>query len=301
MGALADEAVVHHQERIDGLLHAGGAERMAGERLGGRDRRAFLARPEDLADRLDLLLVADGGRGGVRVDVVDGGLHVLERHAHAAHRALAGRRHHVVTIEEIHRGPAIRFAEALCLYWLIVLLGFGLSSDSYDMVAPVRRGRGTLHAHGARDREDSRRLHQSARHLEPVGDLKEIEAIREVFGSGDKCPPISATESSPAIHSGATGVQEAIYSLLMMNNGLVCESAHIEEIDPAVADMNIVRRRIGDARIDTVLSNSFGFGGTNATLVFSRYNSERATSTSAALISRWERSAPSAHGPACRF
>ena len=67
-------------------------------------------------------------------------------------------------------------------------------------------------------------------------------------------------------------MQEAIYSLLMMNNGFICESAHIEEIDPAFADMNIVRKRIDDAKIDTVLSNSFGFGGTNATLVFSRYN-----------------------------
>ena len=66
-------------------------------------------------------------------------------------------------------------------------------------------------------------------------------------------------------------MQEAIYSLLMMNNDFICESAHIEEIDPAVADMNIVRKRIDDVKLDTVLSNSFGFGGTNATLVFSRY------------------------------
>ena len=69
---------------------------------------------------------------------------------------------------------------------------------------------------------------------------------------------------------GATGVQEAIYSLLMINNGFICESAHIEELDPAVADMPIVRRRIDNAKIDTVLSNSFGFGGTNATIVLKR-------------------------------
>jgi 3-oxoacyl-[acyl-carrier-protein] synthase I len=106
----------------------------------------------------------------------------------------------------------------------------------------------------------------------PVGDQKEIEAIRTVFGSGDKCPPISATKSLTGHSLGATGVQEAIYSMLMMNNGFICESAHIEEIDPEFADMNIVRKRIDDAKIDTVLSNSFGFGGTNATLVFSRYN-----------------------------
>src|SRR5262249_8817445 len=85
--ALADEAVVHHQERIDRLLRAGGAERMAGERFGGRDRRHLGA--EHLADRLDLLDVADRCRGGVRIDVVDRRLHVGQRHAHAAHRALA--------------------------------------------------------------------------------------------------------------------------------------------------------------------------------------------------------------------
>jgi 3-oxoacyl-[acyl-carrier-protein] synthase-1 len=106
----------------------------------------------------------------------------------------------------------------------------------------------------------------------PVGDVKEIEAIREVFGSGDKCPPIAATKSLTGHSLGATGVQETIYSLLMMNNRFICESAHIEEIDPAVADMNIVRERIDDAKIDTVLSNSFGFGGTNATLVLRRYD-----------------------------
>ena len=70
---------------------------------------------------------------------------------------------------------------------------------------------------------------------------------------------------------GATGVQEAIYSLLMMQNNFICESAHIEELDPAFADMPIVRKRIDDAQLNTVLSNSFGFGGTNATLVFQRY------------------------------
>ena len=75
----------------------------------------------------------------------------------------------------------------------------------------------------------------------PVGDLKEIEAMREVFGAGDKCPPISATKSLTGHSLGATGVHEAIYSLLMMQNGFICESAHIEEIDPAFADMPIVR------------------------------------------------------------
>ena len=104
----------------------------------------------------------------------------------------------------------------------------------------------------------------------PAGDPPEIEAIRRVFGTGEKCPPISATKALTGHSLGATGVQEAIYSLLMMNNGFICESAHIQELDPVFADMPIVRKRIDNVKIGTVLSNSFGFGGTNATLVFSR-------------------------------
>jgi 3-oxoacyl-[acyl-carrier-protein] synthase-1 len=101
----------------------------------------------------------------------------------------------------------------------------------------------------------------------PVGDLKEIEALRAVFGSGDKCPPISATKSLTGHSQGATAVHEAIYCLLMMQNGFICESAHIEEIDPAFADMPIVRKRRDKVRIGAALSNSFGFGGANATIV----------------------------------
>ena len=104
----------------------------------------------------------------------------------------------------------------------------------------------------------------------PVGDQKEVGAIREVFG--DKIPHIASTKSLTGHSLGAAGVQESIYSILMMNAGFIGESAHIETIDPEFEDMPIVRKRIDDARIDTVLSNSFGFGGTNATLVFQRYN-----------------------------
>lgn len=104
----------------------------------------------------------------------------------------------------------------------------------------------------------------------PAGDPPEINAIRNVFGAGDKCPPISATKSLTGHSLGATGVQEAIYSLLMMNNGFICESANITELDPVFADMPIVRKRIDNVKVGTVLSNSFGFGGTNATLVFKR-------------------------------
>src|SRR5688500_9919832 len=86
----------------------------------------------------------------------------------------------------------------------------------------------------------------------PVGDQKEIEAIREVFGSGDKCPPISATKSLTGHSLGATGVQEAIYSLLMMNNGFIAESANIEELDPGYADLPIVSERIDDDNIGCI-------------------------------------------------
>ncbi len=100
-----------------------------------------------------------------------------------------------------------------------------------------------------------------------IGDLKEIEAIRTVFGSGEKCPPIAGTKSLTGHSLGATGVQEAIYSVLMIQNGFICESAHIDEIDPAFADMDIVRKRRDGMHLRAVLSNSFGFGGTNASIV----------------------------------
>jgi 3-oxoacyl-[acyl-carrier-protein] synthase I len=153
------------------------------------------------------------------------------------------------------------------------VVGYGATSDGYDMVAPS--GEGAVRCmrmalQNVKGPIDYINPHATST---PVGDLKEIEAIREVFGPGDQCPPISATKSLTGHSLGATGVQEAIYSLLMMNNGFICESAHIEEIDPAVADMNIVRQRIDNARIDTVLSNSFGFGGTNATIVLQRLES----------------------------
>jgi len=172
----------------------------------------------------------------------------------------------VVVLEELERAKA----RGARIYGEVV--GYGATSDGYDMVAPSGEGavRCMRMALATVDTPiDYINPHATAT---PVGDLKEIEAIREVFGAGDKCPPISATKSLTGHSLGATGVQETIYSLLMMNNRFICESAHIEEIDPAVADMNIVRERIDDAKVDTVLSNSFGFGGTNATLVLRRYD-----------------------------
>ncbi len=148
------------------------------------------------------------------------------------------------------------------------IVGYGATSDGYDMVAPsgegaVRCMRQALAT--VKTPIDYINPHATST---PVGDAKEIEAIREVFGAA--CPPISATKSLTGHSLGATGVQEAIYSLLMMQNDFICESANIQEIDPAFADMNIVRKRIDNAKIGAVLSNSFGFGGTNATIVMKR-------------------------------
>ena len=148
------------------------------------------------------------------------------------------------------------------------IVGYGATSDGADMVAPSGEGAARcmrMAIDGLKVPIDYINPHATST---PVGDLKEIEAIREVFGAGDKCPPISATKSLTGHSQGATGVHEAIYSLLMMNNGFLCESANIEEIDPAFADMPILRARRDNVNLRAVLSNSFGFGGTNATLVF---------------------------------
>ena len=170
----------------------------------------------------------------------------------------------VLVLEELEHAKA-RGAK---IYGEIV--GYGATSDGYDMVAPS--GEGAIRCMQqalatVKSPIDYINPHATST---PVGDQKEIEAIRAVFGAGDKCPPISATKSLTGHSLGATGVQEAIYSLLMMNNGFICESANIEELDPAFADMPIIRKRIDDAKIGTVLSNSFGFGGTNATIVMKR-------------------------------
>jgi 3-oxoacyl-[acyl-carrier-protein] synthase I len=148
--------------------------------------------------------------------------------------------------------------------------GYGATSDGVDMVAPSGEGAVRCMRMALKDvkpRIDYINPHATST---PIGDLKEIEAIREVFGSGDKCPPISATKSLTGHSQGATGVHEAIYSLLMMNNGFICESANIENLDPAFADMPIMRERRDDVTLGCVLSNSFGFGGTNASIAFKR-------------------------------
>ena len=151
------------------------------------------------------------------------------------------------------------------------VVGYGATSDGYDMVAPSGEGAERcmrMALSTVKGKIDYINPHATST---PAGDAPEIEAIRKVFGSGDACPPIAATKSLTGHSLGATGVQEAIYSLLMMHNNFICESAHIDELDPDFADMPIVRKRIDNAEMNTVLSNSFGFGGTNATLVFQRY------------------------------
>jgi 3-oxoacyl-[acyl-carrier-protein] synthase-1 len=152
------------------------------------------------------------------------------------------------------------------------LAGYGATSDGFDMVLPSGEGAvrcmrmAMQNLNG--DKIDYINPHATST---PQGDVREIEAIREVFG--DDIPAISATKSLTGHSLGAAGVHEAIYSLLMMNNGFICESANIEDMDPEVADMPIVREREDGAAINTVMSNSFGFGGTNATLVFRRLDS----------------------------
>src|SRR6202049_3435202 len=146
--------------------------------------------------------------------------------------------------------------------------GYGATSDGHDMVAPS--GEGAV-----------RCMRMALKHLQvpvdyinphatstPIGDLREMEAIREVFGKDT--PPVSATKALTGHSLGAAGAQEAIYSLLMMHNGFICESANIATLDPAFADMPIVRERRDGVSLGCVLSNSFGFGGTNASIVLKR-------------------------------
>ena len=148
------------------------------------------------------------------------------------------------------------------------LVGYGATADGADMVAPS--GEGAVRCMRMAIERVKAPIDYINPHATstPVGDIPEINAIREVFG--ENMPPISATKSLTGHSQGAAGVHEAIYTLLMMQNGFICESANIEEIDPEVASANIVRKRIDNANIRTAVSNSFGFGGTNASLVFQK-------------------------------
>ena len=148
------------------------------------------------------------------------------------------------------------------------IVGYGANSDGFDMVAPSGEGAARcmkIAMSTIGDRTiDYLNPHGTST---PVGDIKEMEAVRAVFGA--KPPLISSTKSLTGHSLGAAGAQEAIYSLLMLNNDFACESAHIETLDPAFADLPIVRKR-QDRSLDTVMSNSFGFGGTNGCLVMAK-------------------------------
>ncbi|MEX0953821.1 MAG: beta-ketoacyl-ACP synthase I [Rhizobiaceae bacterium] len=170
----------------------------------------------------------------------------------------------VLVLEELEHAKA-RGAKIYC-----EIVGYGATSDGFDMVAPsgegavrcMKQALATVDGH-----VDYINTHGTST---PVGDSREMGAIREVFGND--IPNIASTKSLTGHCLGGAGVQEAIYSILMMQERFIGESAHVEELDPEFEGMPIVRKRIDDAQIDTALSNSFGFGGTNATLVMQRYN-----------------------------
>ncbi len=168
----------------------------------------------------------------------------------------------VLVLEELEHAKA-RGANILA-----EIIGYGATSDGMDMVAPsgegaVRCMRQALST--VKMPVDYINPHATST---PIGDVKEIEALREVFGNEDKCPPFSATKSLSGHSLGATGAWECIFSILMMRHNFMCKSANIFELDPEFEDMPILRERVDNVSIGCFLSNSFGFGGTNATLVF---------------------------------
>jgi 3-oxoacyl-[acyl-carrier-protein] synthase-1 len=168
----------------------------------------------------------------------------------------------ILVLEELEHARA-RNARIYC-----ELTGYGATSDGADMVQPS--GEGAVRCMRMALQDVKRPIDYLNTHgtSTPIGDVKELEAIREVFG--DASPPISSTKSLTGHALGAAGVNEAIYSLLMMQHDFICASANIEQLDPAAEGMDIVRERRDGVRLGAVMSNSFGFGGANATLVFER-------------------------------
>ena len=148
------------------------------------------------------------------------------------------------------------------------IVGYGATSDGYDMVAPSGEGAMRCMKQALATTEGSIDYINSHGTSTPVGDLAELKAIKATFG--DAIPPISSTKSLTGHSLGATGVQEAIYSLLMLENDFICASANITTLDPEAVGMPIVLERKDNVKLNRVMSNSFGFGGTNATLVFQR-------------------------------
>jgi 3-oxoacyl-[acyl-carrier-protein] synthase-1 len=164
---------------------------------------------------------------------------------------------------------ALEHAQARGATILAELVGYGATSDGHDMVAPSGEGAVRCMQQAlstVRTPVDYINAHGTST---PVGDVAELGAVRTVFG--ERVPHISSTKSLSGHSLGAAGVQEAIYSLLMLQGGFAAASAHIETLDPAAVGLPVLRRRL-DQPLTTVMSNSFGFGGTNASLVFSRFD-----------------------------
>ena len=151
------------------------------------------------------------------------------------------------------------------------IVGYSATSDGSDMVAPSGEGAIRCMRQALETVDGGIDYINTHGTSTPVGDVMEIEAIRQVFGA--KTPPISSTKSLAGHSLGAAGVHEAIYSLLMMQNDFIAASANIDNLDPAVADANILTERMDGVKLDRIMSNSFGFGGTNAVLVLERYKS----------------------------
>ncbi|WP_193172449.1 beta-ketoacyl-ACP synthase I [Nisaea nitritireducens] len=152
------------------------------------------------------------------------------------------------------------------------IVGYGATSDGADMVAPSGEGGVRCMQMALKDVEGPVDYINAHGTSTPVGDTIELEGIREVFKNRNAIPPISSTKSLSGHSQGATGVHEAIYTLLMMKNDFIAASANIETVDPEVEDMPIVRERVDNAGLRVAMSNSFGFGGTNAVLAFQKYD-----------------------------
>ncbi len=150
------------------------------------------------------------------------------------------------------------------------ITGYGATSDGYDMVQPSGEGAERCMKQALKNIDGKIDYINTHGTSTPIGDVKELEAIKNVFGS--KIPKMSSTKSLTGHSLGATGVHEAIYSLLMMKNNFISGSANIENLDDSAKDCNILLKTENDVEIEHVMSNSFGFGGTNATLVFSKYH-----------------------------
>jgi 3-oxoacyl-[acyl-carrier-protein] synthase-1 len=153
------------------------------------------------------------------------------------------------------------------------LTGYGATSDGADMVSPSGEGGERSMRQAISMLDPHRKINYINAHgtSTPAGDVTEVQAIRNIFGRGET-PPISSTKSLTGHSLGATSVHEAIYSLSMMQNSFISASANVQDLDPALDAGEIVTKRQDNVEIDTVLSNSFGFGGTNATLILSKFN-----------------------------